>query len=53
MKYSAIIKVPTVVEIEASSEEDAVSLIRENLIQTQQIKPADPVDISVVAEVKL
>ena len=52
MKYTVFISVPTKVEVEALSEEDAKKKVYDNLVSTKQIKPLDYIDISVATEVK-
>ena len=53
MKYVVFISIPTVIEVEAASEEDAKKRVLDNLIATNQIKPAAPIDISIAQEVKV
>lgn len=51
MKYTVFISVPTKVEIEASSPKEAEELIKKQLINSGQIKPADPIEIKVSEEI--
>lgn len=50
MKYMVFVSVPSIIEIEANSEEDAKQQVLNNLINTKQIKPADYVEIKVAEE---
>ena len=51
MEYKVVVDIPTIFSIEARDEQDAIEKIRTNLIQSNQIKPADNVKIF-VAELK-
>ena len=51
MKYIVFVSIPTSVEVEALSEEDAKKKVYDNLVATNQIKPADYVEINVATEV--
>ena len=51
MKYIVFVSVPTKVEIDALNEEDAKRKVYDNLVATNQIKPADYVVINVATEV--
>lgn len=53
MKYTVFVSIPNKIEIDAISEEDAIRKVRDNLIATKQIKPADYVKISVATEVNV
>lgn len=46
--YKLLLTIPTIVEVEGYSEEDAVERLRNNLITSGQLKPADVVKIQVV-----
>ena len=51
MKYIVFVSIPTSVEVEALNEEDAKKKVYDNLVATNQIKPADYVVINVATEV--
>ena len=53
MKYTVFISVPTKIEVEALNEEDAKKKVYDNLVATNQIKPADYVVINVATEVNV
>lgn len=53
MKYTVFISIPTAIEVEAINEEEAKKIVLDNLIATNQIKPATPINISVAQEVKV
>ena len=53
MKYTVFISVPTKIEVEALNEEEAKKKVYDNLIVTNQIKPADYVVINVATEVNV
>ena len=53
MKYTVFISVPTKIEVEAINEEDAKKKVYDNLVATNQIKPADYVEINVATEVDI
>ena len=53
MKYTVFIRIPTAIEVEAINEEEATKIVLDNLIATNQIKPATPINISVAQEVKV
>lgn len=53
MRYTVFISVPNVMEVEAMNEEEAKKIVLDNLIATNQIKPATPINISVAQEVKV
>ena len=53
MKYIVFISVPTKIEVEALNEEDIKKKVYDNLIATNQIKPADYVVINVATEVNV
>ena len=53
MKYIVFISIPTSVEVEALNEEDAKKKVYDNLVATNQIKPADYVKIDVAADVNI
>ncbi len=53
MRYLVEIITTKIVEIDASSEEDAIESVKNTLINTQQMKPCDPIDFKVVEEVKI
>ena len=53
MKYTVFISVPTKIEVEALNEEEAKKKVYDNLIATNQIKPADYVVINVATEVNV
>ena len=53
MKYTVFISVPTRIEVEALNEEDAKKKVYDNLVATNQIKPADYVVINVATEVNV
>ena len=52
-KYLVLVKYPTVMEVEAASENDALQTIRQQLIVNNQIKEADPIEIQIVREVSI
>lgn len=51
MKYTVFVSIPTKVEIEALNEEDAKKKVYDNLVVTNQIKPADYVKIEAATEI--
>lgn len=53
MKYDVFVSITTGVEVEALNEEDAKKKVYDNLIATNQIKPADYVKIDVATEVNV
>lgn len=53
MKYTVFISVPTKIEVEASNEEEAKKIVYDNLVATNQIKPADYVKIDAARESRL
>ena len=53
MKYIVFVSIPTKVEVEALNEEDAKKRVYDNLVATNQIKPADCVKIDVATEVNV
>ena len=53
MKYIVFVSVPTKIEVEALNEEDAKKRVYDNLVATNQIKPADYVKIDVATEVNI
>ena len=53
MKYIVFVSIPTKVEVEALNEEDAKKRVYDNLVATNQIKPADYVKIDVTTEVNV
>ena len=52
-EYILIIEIPTIVKIQAESEDDAIEKVKNDLIESQQIKPADQFKITVAEEVKV
>ena len=50
MKYIVFVSVPTKIEVDALNEEDAKKKVYDNLVATNQIKPADYVVINVATE---
>ena len=53
MKYIVFVSIPTKVEVEALNEEDAKKRVYDNLVATNQIKPADYVKIDAATEVSV
>lgn len=53
MKYKVMIEIPNIVEVEASSPEKAEEIVRDNLINTKQIKPTDPIKIFAIQETNI
>lgn len=53
MKYNVFVSITTKVEVEALNEEDAKKKVYDNLVATNQVKPADYVKIDVVTEVNI
>lgn len=51
MKYIVFVSVPTKIEVDALNEEEAKKKVYDNLVATNQIKPADYVKIDVATEV--
>jgi hypothetical protein len=51
-KYKIIIKIPTLIELEANSEVEAINKVKDGLVNSNQIKPCDPIDIIIIEEVK-
>lgn len=52
-EYIVIVEIPTVVKVQAENEDDAIEKVKNNLIESQQIKPADQFKITVAEEVKV
>lgn len=50
MKYNVLVRIPTMLEVEASSEEEAKEILLRQLISSKQIKPADYVEFVVAQE---
>ena len=50
MTYHVVVELPTVIMIDADNSEEAVKKVIDNLIQSQQIKPADPIKVLVAEE---
>lgn len=53
MKYTVFVSIPTKLEVDAINEEDAKKKVYNNLVATNQIKPADYVEINVATEVSV
>ena len=53
MKYTVFISIHTKIEVDALNEEDAKKKVYDNLVATNQIKPADYVVINVATEVNV
>lgn len=53
MKYNVFVSITTGVEVEALNEEDAKKKVYNNLVATNQIRPADYVKIDVTAKVNI
>lgn len=53
MKYDVFVSITTGVEVEALNEEDAKKKVYDNLVATNQIRPADYVKIDVATEVNI
>ena len=53
MKYIVFVSVPTKIEVEALNEEDAKKKVYDNLVATNQIKPADYVKIDVATDASI
>ena len=53
MKYNVCVEILNIIEIEATSEDDAIEKVRSALIAQKQIKETDPVTFSVAEEVVL
>lgn len=53
MLYTVFVAMPTKIEVEANSAEEAEKMVRENLIKSGQMKPADWFEIKVAEEVKI
>ena len=51
MKYIVFVSIPTSIEVEALNEEDAKKKVYDNLVATNQIRPADYVKIDTATEV--
>lgn len=52
-KYLILINVPTIIEIESNSEENAIQLVKQQLINNNQIKENNPIEIQVIEEGKI
>lgn len=50
MIYRVFVSIPVVLEVDASSEEDAEQQVLNSLIAQKQIKPADYVEIKVARD---
>lgn len=50
-KFKVCVTFREVVEVEAESEDGAVEKVRGQLISSKQLKPADPVEFSVITEI--
>ena len=46
------VRIMNILEVDASSEEDAIKRIKQQLVASKQIKENDPVEITVVSESK-
>ena len=53
VKYTVFVSIPTKIEVDALNEEDAKKKVYDNLVATNQIKPADYVKIDVATEVNV
>lgn len=53
MKYSVCVEILNIIEVEATSEDDAIKKARSVLITQKQIRETDPVTFSVAKEVVL
>lgn len=53
MKYIVFVSITTGIEVEALNEEDAKKKVCDNLVATNQIKPADYVKIEGATEVNI
>lgn len=53
MKYDVFVIITTGVEVEALNEEDAKKKVYDNLVATNQVKPADYVKIDAVTEINI
>ena len=50
MIYQVIIEIPTIISIEAKNETEAIEKVKDNLIKSNQIKPADQFRIFVAEQ---
>lgn len=48
--YRVMLLTPTIVIVEAQSEDDVEKKVLESLINTKQIKPSDPIEIKIIEE---
>lgn len=53
MMYTVCVTILNTINVDASSEEDAINKVKSNLINTKQIKQTDPVTFSIAKEVDL
>lgn len=53
MKYQVFIDIPTLIEVEANSESEAIQKVRDSLTASKQIKPAENVTFRVASEAKI
>ena len=51
MIYTVFVSIPTKIEVSANNAEEAENIVRQQLIASDQIKPADYVEIKVVEEI--
>ena len=48
-----MIKIPSVVQVNANSEEEAKHIVEQNLIDSGQIKPNSPIEMEILMDVKI
>ena len=53
MKYTVVITAPVYTDVEANSPDEAIEIVRVNLIANKQMKPCDPVTFSVIEEARV
>ena len=53
MKYSVCVQTLNIIEVEATSEDDAIKKVRSALVAQKQMNETDPVTFSIAKEVDL
>lgn len=53
MKYLVLVKTPMIVEVDTYSPDSAIQIVKRQLIDSNQIKENDPIEIQVIEEGKI
>lgn len=53
MTYTVFVSIPQILEIQAASPEEAERLVREQLINSRQVRATDWIDINVAVDIDL